>query len=316
MLPDFAKNTERITEVYVQSGIASSHVLMIATALAFAATGQVGVFAEDAAQARIVSLDGGTTETLFALGAGPEVVARDSGSTYPPGVKELPEIGFGHQISVEAVLGLKPTVIVGRDRSMSGPAMHLLEQAHAHVVRLDDSPGIEAAKKRIARLGELVGRPERAAELLQAMDADLARLDQVKGDRRGAARPRVLIVYLRPGATMLMGEESNAAAMLALAGGEFALPGLTGYKELNAEAVVGARPDIVLCYEDGLESIGGPGVLWSKPGLAETPAGRNKRVVAMEDLLLAGFGPRTGQAALALHHLLYGESPAGQSAAR
>lgn len=262
---------------------------------------------------RIVSLDAGTTETLFALGVGDQVVARDSGSTYPEAARALPEIGAGHQISVEAVLALRPTLVVGRDRSMHGPSMHLLEQARVKVVRLDDAPGVEAAKARITRLGELVGKPERAVELNKEMDADLDRLRKRIDAQAGKSRPRVLIVYLRPGVTLLMGSDSNAAAMVNLANGAPALPDLEGYKPMNAEAVVAARPDAILCFQDGLESTGGAEALWDRPGLRETPAGRAKRLIVMDDRLLAGFGPRTGEAALQLFDALH---PAAAVSAR
>lgn len=255
-------------------------------------------------QPRIVSLDGGTTETLFALGLGPMVVGRDSGSTYPPEALKIPEIGQGHQINTESVLRLGPTVVVGRDRTMSGPSMHLLEQAKVKVLRLDDEPGVEPAKRRILALGRALGRETQAADLVKAMEHDL----NVLAMRRKEAKDpslSVLIVYLRPGVAMLMGEDSNAAAMVSLVGAGHALPGLKGYKDMNAEAVIAARPDVVLCYSDGLEAVGGPDGLWKLPGLKETPAGKARRLVVMDDRLLAGFGPRTGEAALTLYERLY-----------
>jgi iron complex transport system substrate-binding protein len=153
-------------------------------------------------------------------------------------------------------------------------------------------------------LGDVLGRESRAIELLDAIDADLEKLDTLKGKLAGKPKPRVLIVYLRPGITMMMGEDSNAAAMVQLARGEYAIPGLAGYKDLNAEAVVAAQPDVILCYEEGLEAFGGKQALLERPGIRETPAGKNQRVIAMDDVLLAGFGPRTGEAALKLFRTL------------
>ena len=69
-----------------------------------------------------------------------------------------------------------------------------------------------------------------------------------------------------------------------------------GYKPLTAEGAVTASPEIILIASRGLESIGGIDRLLAFPGLAETPAGRARRVVAIDDLKLLGFGPRTGEA--------------------
>lgn len=261
------------------------------------------VSAQGEEQPRIVSLDGGTTETLFALGLGPMVVGRDSGSTYPPEALDIPEIGQGHQINLEGVLSLRPTVVVGRDRMMSGPSLHLLEHAKVKVLRLDDAPGVEPAKRRILELGRALDRETQAAGLVKAIERDLDTLAMRLKHSEGPSAS-VLIVYVRPGVSMLMGEDSNASAMVSLVGAKHALPGLKGYKDMNAEAVIAARPDVVLCYSDGLEAVGGPDALWKLPGLKETPAGRAKRLVAMDDRLLAGFGPRTGEAALTLYDRL------------
>jgi iron complex transport system substrate-binding protein len=69
-----------------------------------------------------------------------------------------------------------------------------------------------------------------------------------------------------------------------------------GYKPLTAEAVVAAAPDVILMPARGLESIGGIDGLLTIPGIALTPAGSMRRVIAMDDLYLLGFGPRLGQA--------------------
>jgi iron complex transport system substrate-binding protein len=59
---------------------------------------------------------------------------------------------------------------------------------------------------------------------------------------------------------------------------------------------VAAAPDVVLIPARGLESVGGIDGLLTLPGMALTPAGSTRRVIAMDDLSLLGFGPRLGQA--------------------
>jgi len=254
---------------------------------------------------RIVSADGVTTETIFALGAGEWIVARDNGSTYPAAAAQLPDIGMGHQINPEAILSYKPTVVIGRDRPMSQPAFQILESAGITVMRLPADPGIETAQANIRTLAAYLGKEAEGNALIQAMNHKLARLAEQL--RKGAGRnaPRVLVVYLRPNATLIMGEDSNAATLAKLAGAESAIPEIEGYKPLNAEAVVAAAPDVLLCYKNGLESVGGVDALYAQPGIRETPAAKNRRVIAMDDLLLGGFGPRTGEALLELYHALF-----------
>ena len=93
--------------------------------------------------------------------------------------------------------------------------------------------------------------------------------------------------------------------MIGLAGGANAVQGYSGYKPLTSEAAVAAAPDLILLMDSGLESVGGAQKLWQLPGLALTPAGKQGRVLSMDGLLLLGFGPRLGQAVLALNQALY-----------
>lgn len=74
---------------------------------------------------------------------------------------------------------------------------------------------------------------------------------------------------------------------------------------MTAESVVAAQPDVLVVFKRGLESVGGLEGLLKLPGIAQTPAGQNRRVVAMDDLYLGSFGPRAGRAALDLFRAAY-----------
>ena len=111
----------------------------------------------------------------------------------------------------------------------------------------------------------------------------------------------MLFVYARGPSTLLVGGGGTAAdAMIRLAGGTNAASGFDGYKPLTAEAAVAAAPQVILVTTSGLESVGGTDGLLDLPGLALTPAGKARRVVAMDDLYLLGFGPRVAGAMAAL----------------
>lgn len=78
------------------------------------------------------------------------------------------------------------------------------------------------------------------------------------------------------------------------------LPDVGYLRQLNAEGILSLRPTLVLISADGLKGMGGEVSLWKLPGLAQTPAGRNKQVLVIDDMALLGFGPRTPQALMAL----------------
>lgn len=108
------------------------------------------------------------------------------------------------------------------------------------------------------------------------------------------------------------GRGTAADAMIRLAGGVPAVDAFEGYRPLTAEGAAAAAPDVILLPRRGLEAAGGIDAVLRLPGLDGSPAARDRRVVAMDDALLLGFGPRLGEAldelARALHPVLAGET--------
>ncbi|RYI03174.1 MAG: hemin ABC transporter substrate-binding protein, partial [Acetobacteraceae bacterium] len=118
---------------------------------------------------------------------------------------------------------------------------------------------------------------------------------------------RVLfILSLQGGAVMAGGEGSEAEGIIRLAGGINAASGFQGYKPMTDEAVLAAQPDVILMMDrEGDLSISDADVL-TQPALSQTPAAAAGAIVRMDGMLLLGFGPRTPEAAQALHAALYG----------
>jgi iron complex transport system substrate-binding protein len=80
--------------------------------------------------------------------------------------------------------------------------------------------------------------------------------------------------------------------MITLAGAENAATGFNDFKPLTAEAMVAANPDVILLFDSGLQSLGGIEGLLKVPGVAQTNAGKNRKVIVMDGQLLTGFSPR------------------------
>jgi iron complex transport system substrate-binding protein len=245
---------------------------------------------------RIVSTAGTVTETLFALGAGDEVVAVDISSVFPEPANALPKIGYARQLSAEGILSMKPTLVFATEDAGPPEVMNQLASAGVKVVPLSNDPTPEAAAERILAIGTALDRDTAANKLVESLNSDLA-LAQSQVSRTDS-RPKVLFIYARAGGVMnVSGTGTSADAIITLAGGTNAVQEFENYKPLTAEGAVSAAPEFILVTSRGLESSGGIDGLLKQPGLALTPAGKNKRIIVMDDLLLLGFGPRLGQAA-------------------
>ena len=127
---------------------------------------------------RIVSLNGSTTEILFALGVGDNVVGCDASSTYPKGVTEkLPSVGYQYGLNAEGILSLNPTLVIGRVDVRPPQVVQQLRMAGVTVLLLKEPRSFKAAKQRLRTIGQAVRREKKAEELTKALDADIKKLE-------------------------------------------------------------------------------------------------------------------------------------------
>lgn len=236
---------------------------------------------------RIVSLAGGITETLFALGLGSAVVGRDVSSDFP-GTQDIPLVTQAHDVSAEGVLALSPTLVLADARTGPPEALAAIRAAGVPVVLVPEVWSLAEMPARVRAIAQAVGEPDAAEDLIDEMAADIP---QVPGS------PVVAFLYLRGNAAvyLLGGEGSGADSLLEAVGAVDAgtRAGLGAFTPLTPEALVGAAPDALLVMDKGLESVGGVDGLLSLPGVAQTPAARDRRVVVVPDGELLNFGPRT-----------------------
>ena len=257
--------------------------------------------------ARIVSLNGSTTEILFALGIGKNVVGCDASSTYPKDVREkLPSVGYQYGLNAEGILSLKPTLVIGRDDVKPPQVVQQLRMAGVPVLLLKEPRSFKTAKQRLLTIGKAVGKQKKAQTLTKALDADIKKLETKRSTRKGKPKLKALFLYLRgTQTTLVLGKNTAPDAMFEIVGAENAAGNIKGNKPMTAEAVIAAQPDVYVLFTTGLKSVGGVDGLLKLPGLAHTPAGQNRRVVAMPGQYLSGFGPRCGRAALDLFRGIY-----------
>ena len=116
----------------------------------------------------------------------------------------------------------------------------------------------------------------------------------------------MFVMSLENGRAMVAGKTTAADEIIRLAGAANAVDGYEGYKIISDEAIVAARPDVVLSIERGKETLQAEAI-YAHPGFAQTPVAASKAFFAMEGLYLLGFGPRTAAAARDLSIRLYPE---------
>lgn len=253
---------------------------------------------------RIVSVGGAVTEILYALGLQDRIVGVDTTSLYPPqAMKEKPNVGYMRQLSAEGVLGLNPQLILAIEGSGPKETLDVLDNAKIPLVFFPESYSEQGLIDKIKLVAHAMDVDSRGACLTAAVQSDLAELKTLRDNVKKPARVMFVMSFLN-GRAMVAGQKTAANEIIKMAGGVNAVDGFDGYKPVNDEAIVAAKPDVVLTMERGREQLDAATV-FANPAFALTPAAAKKSFVAMDGLYLLGFGPRTAAAARDLAVSLY-----------
>ncbi|MEU9730118.1 ABC transporter substrate-binding protein [Streptomyces sp. NPDC048002] len=261
---------------------------------------------------RIVPLSGSLSEIVFTLGLGDRVVARDITATFRQAEK-LPVVTRGHDVSAEGVLALRPDLVIAETSSGPQEAIKQIRAAGVPVLVVDPAQGLDDVGTRIGTVAEALGVPTAGERLTERSEQRIAAVR--KGVPDADEPPRVAFLYLRGSASVYLigGKGSGATSLIEAAGGvdAGAASGLTkDFTAITSEALVKAAPDAILVMTKGLDSVGGIDGLVKIPGVAQTPAGMDRRIVSVEDGVLLNYGPRTDQVLKSVVAQLYPDGAA------
>ena len=263
---------------------------------------------------RIVTIDlnGTLTEIVYGLGLGGNVVGRDRAADFDEAKNATIVTPTGHDLNAEAITALNPSVIL-TDTTI-GP-LEVQEQLRAvgiPVVFFDPARTLPGISHQINAVAGALGVPAAGVELNKLVGADMAAaLAMVPKD---GTPVRIAFLYVRgtAGVYLMAGPGSGADDMIKAVGATdvgtdigLKMP----FTQLTSEALIKAAPDVLLLMSGGLESVGGVDGLVKIQGIAQTPAGADKRIVDVADGTLLSFGPRTGQTIKALAEAVHGVQP-------
>lgn len=236
---------------------------------------------------RIVSLSPTATESLFAIGAGEQVVAVDDQSDYPKSAPRTSLSGFTP--NVEAIVAYRPDLVVisydPKDFSKS------LQKLGITVLHMDAAKTLKGAYQQIRQLGRVTGREAEAARLVASMQQRIAKI--VKGTKAKAVG-RKIYHELSP--------DLYTATSATFAGRVYALFGLEniadaadstggGYPQLSAEYLVAQSPDLIV-LADTVCCGQTRATVAARPGFDRISAVRTGSIVRIDDSLASRWGPR------------------------
>ena len=256
-----------------------------------------GVISSIADTSRIVSLNGDLTEIIYELGAGDRVVGIDLTTTYPPEATELPDVGLGRDLNVEAIIGLSPTLVLGDTQIEPESAIEQLRAADIPVVILQAEVTLEGVPRKIRNVGEILGLPGEAEALVDEVQAEIDEALALASE--ATTTPRAAYIYVRGPETLLLFGNGMPTHFLIEAANGIDAAGEAGVffaQNLQAEKLVEAAPEVLITPIEGFDILGGLDAFLALPGVADTPAGESQAVLTYDEALFLGMGPRVGEA--------------------
>jgi iron complex transport system substrate-binding protein len=263
------------------------HRLALAALAAFLFLAPSAAAGPAAIPKRIVSLSPTATESLFAIGAGKQVIAVDDQSNYPKRAPRTKLSGFTP--NVEAIAEYRPDlVVIAFD---PGGLKASLERLHVRVLFQDAATTLAGAYGQIRQLGTITGHRKQADALVSRMKARIKKL-VAHAHKRGAG-----LTYYHE-----LTPDLYSATSKTFVGRVYALFGLrniadaadktgSGYPQLSAEYVVSSAPNLII-LADSICCGQNPRTVASRPGWGRIPAVRNGLILRIDDSIASRWGPR------------------------
>jgi len=272
--------------------------------------GPTTVTVTDTSRVIAIDLAGSLAATVWGLGFGDTLIARDQSTTFP-GAADLPlATSGGHSVNAEAIIALGPTLVITDGTVGPRDVLEQLREVGITVVFVENDSSFAGAQELARSVAAIYGAPEAGRLLAERIGDDIAAVEQAIAAIAPTPGLRMMFLYLRGGSGIyyLFGDESGTDDLIhALGGIDVAGEiGWHGMQPITDEATIAANPDLILLMTDGLLSVGGvEGLLDEIPAIALTNAGKHRRFVDMADGQILSFGPRSAGVVDALARAIY-----------
>ena len=257
---------------------------------------------------RWVSSGGSLSEWVVALGGESRLVGVDTTSQHPASLRELPSVGYQRALSAEGVLSLHPDILIGSEEMGPPPVIAQIRAAGIRIETLPATPDQTVLERNVLRIGELLGEPVRAQQLIATYRQRLQRQAAwVSQARSNQAPPRVLMLLGHAGSnTMAAGKDSLAVWLIEQAGGE-SRTDHSGYKSISSEALLAMDPQVIIFADRALQGEAArQALVHQNPVIMQTSAGREGRLLGLDPtLLVGGLGPRLPESLAELSAAFY-----------
>lgn len=253
---------------------------------------------------RIVALTPSDCEILYAIGAGDLLVGRGKYCDYPAEVLDIPAVESGSDTNIEQIVELQPQVLIMSTMSQTDEQVQQLEAAGIHVV-VSDAQDIDGVYTAINMIGELVGKQDEAASVVESMQKTF---DEIKANAGDGTKTIYFEVSPLEYGLWTAGTGTFMDEIANMMGLKNCFADVEGWAGISEEQVLERNPDYILTismyYGEGPtpeEEIA------SRAGWENVTAVKNGKILNLQNNELSRPAPRLAEGAKALYDFVYGE---------
>lgn len=226
---------------------------------------------------RIVSLSPSTTELIYAIGAGKDVVGVTNYDNYPPEVKSVAKVGGYEGPNIEAILAQKPDIVFASNLS-GKDQMETLQKSGIPVVVLE-AQNINQIYDSIKILGEIIGNVEKGNEIINKMKDKIKEINYKVKDL-----PKVNVFYVvDTNGNWTAGKGTFIDELITLAGGNNVASDANGWAQYSMEKLMQKNPDVIITSQHATNVNN----IKNMPGYKDTKAAKDGKIfiISNDDII-------------------------------
>jgi iron complex transport system substrate-binding protein len=214
-------------------------------------------------------------------------------------------------LNAEGIISMQPDVVIHCNDIGPETVIPQLEKSGVNLKAFSGANSFDSAKILLKELGNYFHVQHSADSITTAMDAGMARVSEER--KKYPDTPSVMIIHYGQANNVffvMSGRKGAGDRMIEMAGAKPAAYDGKGARQISAEAVAVANPDVIIATDFGYDKMGGSEKMKELPGVALTNAAKNNRIYRFEEHDLVYFGPRSPENILKLMQLIHEPSHA------
>ncbi|BBN82190.1 hemin ABC transporter substrate-binding protein [Pseudoalteromonas sp. A25] len=238
---------------------------------------------------RLVIAGGTLTDIVFALGAGEQVVAVDTSSTWPQQAQSLPKVGYYRDLAAEGILAQSPTHVLTLEGSGRPEVLTQIKSTGVQVKHYPKPTKVTELFALINMLGEDLDKQNSATQLIRKLK------QQLPTTQKQTPYKALFILSASDRGVLVAGKETVPEVLFNYAGIENLANG-SGFKPYNLESLLASNPDFIVAPSHSVYALGGKDAFCAQASLALIPAAQKCRVLVMDSLSSIGMTTRLPEA--------------------